>query len=168
MSQLQQITAEELRELLDYNPDTGIFVRKATTSSRAQAGMAVGSDDLYGYLTVRINKKSYKLHRLAWLYMTGSMPIGDIDHINSDRKDNRFCNLRDTTRELNLQNQRRPTSQNRSTGVLGVYPDKHGRRFVAAISIGNKKKHIGTFDTEEQAHLAYVQQKRLLHAGCTI
>lgn len=162
------ITTEKLRELLSYSPETGVFVRRVTTGSRAKAGSVVGTDDMHGYLTVRISGKSYKLHRLAWLYVYGEWPNGDIDHINGNRCDNRICNLRDVTREMNLQNMRQASSHNMSTKVLGVYPSRTGKRFCAAISIDNKKTHIGTFDTAEMAHQAYLQEKRRIHAGCTI
>lgn len=163
----EMITAESLRRIFSYDAETGVFVRKVTTSSRAQAWMAVGSNDMYGYLTVRIEGRSYKLHRLAWLFVYGCWPEGDIDHMNGNRADNRIANLRDVPRAVNLQNMRAASSHNRSTGVLGVYPAKAGR-FCAAISAANKKQHIGTFDTEAEASQAYIAEKRRIHAGCTI
>lgn len=118
-------------------------------------------------MTTRIAGKSYKLHRLAWLYMTGGWPMGDIDHLNGVRADNRFANLRDVPRGVNLQNCRQAATHNLSTKVLGVYPAKGGH-FCAALSVNNKKRHLGTFDTIEQASAAYLSAKRQLHAGCLI
>ncbi|WP_394475034.1 HNH endonuclease signature motif containing protein [Ralstonia mannitolilytica] len=161
------ITAKELREFLHYDPETGLFTRLKTTSYHAKKGAIVGSSDLYGYKTVRIANASYKLHRLAWLYMHGEWPNGDVDHINGNRSDNRFCNLRAVSRQVNLQNCRKAASHNRSTGVLGVYPASRGK-YSAALSINNKKKHLGTFNSIEEAHQAYLKAKRQLHEGCMI
>jgi hypothetical protein len=162
------LTAAQLRELFSYDPETGIFTRLKTTCWCAKAGMEVGSDDMHGYKTVRIGKASYKIHRLAWLYVHGEWPKGDVDHLNGQRSDNRIANLRDVPRQTNLQNCRQAASHNLSTGVLGVYPTRSGKRFEAAISINNRKCRIGVFDTVDEAHAAYIEAKRSLHAGCTI
>lgn len=156
---LPLVTGDELRVKFNYNAETGIFTRKN--------GKVVGSWDVHGYKTVRIGRRSYKLHRLAWLYVNNIWPHGDIDHINGVRYDNCISNLRDVSRQVNLQNQRKPTSINKSTGVLGVYPTRVGT-FYAAISINNKKKHLGTFETMQEASEAYLVAKRLLHTGCVL
>lgn len=166
MANSNSITAEYVRRLFNYDPDTGIFTRIVSVGSRGQEGMQVGSADLHGYKTVRIEKRSYKIHRLAWLYVHGAWPVGDIDHINGNRSDNRIVNLRDVTRAVNLQNQRRATN-NRSTGVLGVYKAENGR-FNTKISINNKCVDLGTFDTLEEARDTYIAAKRKHHAGCTL
>lgn len=159
------ITQSQLKAIYLYNPTIGTFVRRVKSGYRWLALEPVGSYDLHGYLTCRIDGKSYKMHRLAWLYVHGAMPDGDIDHINGNRQDNRIANLRCVPRQTNLQNQRKPTSQNKSTRILGVYPSRTGKRFVAAISVNNKKIHIGTFDTADEAYSAYVAAKRQLHEG---
>jgi len=164
------VSAQQVREMFFYDPNSGIFTRLIGGGNR-MAGSTVGSNDMYGYKTVRINivgkrsGKSYKLHRLAWLYVYGTWPIGDIDHINGDRSDNRISNLRDVSRQTNLQNQRM-AKNNKSTGLLGVYPDKN--RFTAKISVNNKSVHLGNFNTALEASEAYVDAKRKLHAGCMI
>jgi len=158
------LTHDELLRLFHYDPETGVFTRKVKTPGRGRANETVGSADLYGYKTVRINRKSYKLHRLAWLYCKGEWPKGDIDHINGQRSDNRIANLRDVDRATNLQNMRSP-KHNKSTGVLGVYPSRNGKRFEAKISISNKSRGLGCFDTIEQAQAAYFAAKQSLHAG---
>lgn len=150
------LSAEKARELFIYDADAGTFCRRKTLKQ-------VGSDDMYGYKTVRIGKKSYKLHRLAWLYVYGKWPNGDIDHINGVRDDNRIANLRDVDRGTNLQNQRVPKN-NKSTGVMGVYPSR-GCRFTAALSINNRKRSLGTFDTLQQAQQAYIAAKQAMHPG---
>lgn len=161
------LDAGALRALFHYDPDSGEFTRVITAGKRRTRSGRVGSADLYGYKTTRIGGKSYKLHRLAWLYMTGEWPKGDIDHINGQRSDNRFANLRDVTRKVNLQNQRLATN-NRSTGLLGAYFDQRKNHYYARISQGNKSVHLGTFSTAEAAHRAYLDAKRKLHEGCTL
>jgi hypothetical protein len=167
MGALDSITATELRDLLGYDPETGVFRWKESRGSRAVVGAEVGSDDLYGYKTVRLNKKSYKLHRLAWLHVYGAWPSGDIDHINGTRSDNRIANLRDVPRKVNLENQRN-AQNNQSTGILGVYFDKRKKVFYSRISMNNKSIHLGSYPTAEQAQDAYLTAKRQMHAGCTI
>lgn len=160
------LTAERLREVLDYNPDTGVFVWKVRTSNRVHIGMTANRSHPAGYLQTRIDCKSYLNHRLAWLYTYGAWPNGDIDHINGFRSDNRIGNLRDVARNINLQNQRHARSDNKASGLLGVSRNK--KRWKARLVIDRKEFHIGTFDTPEEAHAAYIEAKRRLHPGCTI
>jgi len=167
MADAHSIGAETLRSLLHYDPETGGFTRATSSGTRWKAGQSAGAWDLHGYKTIRLGRKSYKAHRLAWLYMTGEWPHGDIDHINGVRHDNRWANLRDVPRGVNLQNQRATPSHNRSTRVQGVYPAKGGN-YSAAISINNRKKHIGTYSSIEEARAAYIEAKRRLHPGSTI
>jgi hypothetical protein len=167
MADQSSITAHELRSLLDYESETGIFRWKVSRGSRATVGAEVGTPDLYGYKTIRLSKKSYKLHRLAWLYVYGFWPAGDVDHINGARSDNRIANLRDVPRKVNLENQR-VAKNNRSTGILGVYFDKRKSVFYSRISMHNRSVHLGSFPTPELAQAAYLEAKRRLHLGCTI
>lgn len=165
MADVDAISAEDVRVLFSYDASTGLVTRLVSRRGRALAGADVGSADMYGYRTVRIGKRSYKLHRIIWLHTYGVWPAGDIDHINGKRSDNRLCNLRDVPRRTNLQNQSKAPN-NKSTGVLGVYRSK--KRFYARISIDNKSRHLGTFDTVGEASAAYLSAKRDLHEGCTI
>ena len=162
------ITAHELQQIANYDSSTGVFTWKVTRSTRAQAGKEFGSWDLYGYKTARISGKSYKLHRLAWLYVHGSMPVNDIDHINGIRHDNRIENLRDVTRKTNLENQTKINKQKKHTSLIGAYFDERKKSFYARISINNKSVHLGTFSNEQQAHDAYVAAKRKMHSGNTL
>lgn len=164
---MAELTAQELRRLFHYDEATGEFTRLVSVGSRGAAGAKVGSDDLYGYKTTRIGRRSYKLHRLAWLYVYGDWPKGDVDHKNGARSDNRITNLRDVSRKVNLENQRAAVN-NRSTGLLGAYRDKRSGVYYARISVGDKGVHLGSFPTAEEAHAAYVAAKRQLHQGCTI
>ncbi|WP_230878255.1 HNH endonuclease signature motif containing protein [Burkholderia sp. 9779_493] len=107
-------------------------------------------------------------HRLAWFYVYGEWPSGDIDHIDGVRTNNAINNLRDVPRGVNMQNQRRARSNNRTSGLLGVTWHARRYRWCAQIQVDGKRKGIGYFDDAETAHQAYLDAKRKLHAGCSI
>jgi hypothetical protein len=159
------LTQERLRELLHYNPDTGIFTRLVRTSQNMRVGDIAGNLDCRGYLVFCICGIKYYAHRVAWLYMTGKWPVDEIDHINGIKNENRWENLREATPTINVQNQRKAQKGNKS-GFLGVSP--HRKRFVAWIKSNDGQRYLGIFDTPELAHQAYLEAKRKLHPGCTI
>jgi len=141
-----KITQSELKKIFIYDPDTGIFTRKITTSPNAIAGDVVGTERKDGYLQVSINKKFYLLHRLAWLYINGYFPE-EIDHDNRIKDDNRACNLVESTRLQNSKN--RSLSSNNTSGHHGVR--EQDGRFVAKIDNNGKSEHIGSYDTYDDA-----------------
>ena len=157
---------EELRSLFDYDSDLGVLRRKFKTC-HSKVGDTVGTIDCAGYLKVSINKKFYYLHRLIWLYVTGSMPNHVIDHINGNRSDNRISNLRDIDVASNIQNQKKANSANKSTRLLGVYQSDRDNP-TAKIKVDGKSIHLGTFKTKDDAHDAYIQAKRKYHKGSTL
>lgn len=160
------LTAERLRELLDYDPDTGVFTWLICANNNgAIAGSRAGALHSEGYFYIGIGGKRYFAHRLAWLYMTGKWPEHDIDHRDGNRSRNVYSNLRSVTRSVNLQNQRQGRSNN-STGRLGVTRKDGG--FAAQISVNGKHVSLGTHATVELASAAYVEAKRRLHEGCTL
>jgi hypothetical protein len=114
---------------------------------------------------IGVGGRVYHAHRLAWLYVHGVWPAGDIDHINGDPLDNRLCNLRLVDRSVNMQNQRRARADSH-LGVLGV--SARGGRFRASIAVRGERFSLGTFDDVHAAQDAYVTAKRRLHEGCTI
>lgn len=149
---------------LEYDPETGIFVRRVTVR-QFKAGTESGCYAKSGYVIVCIDGKNYMAHVLAWLYMTGGWPDGEIDHINGSGIDNRFSNLRDVPTFINSQNKHSARSDS-SVGLLGVC--KNRSRFTARIKLLGKMKNLGTFATAKEAHDVYVAAKRELHEGCTI
>ena len=159
-----ELTAERLRELLHYDPETGVFTR-LVRSGPAKVGDAAGTATTSGYIQIRVDGGQYLAHRLAFLCMTGEWPSQFVDHVNGVRDDNRWSNLRPATPSENLQNVRRARADSQ-TGLLGVSRDR--QRFRAQIKVDGQHIYIGTFDTPEQAHAAYLAAKRKLHAGCTI
>lgn len=161
------ISADRLREVLVYEPATGVFNNKVTRSARARAGAVSGSPDADGYLLVCIDWRTYKLHQLAFLYMAGEWPAGLVDHIDTCRSNNAWANLRDVSHSINSQN-RRDSYSNSGTGLLGASYDKGRKRFLAQISIHGKKTNLGRFKTAELAHQAYVEAKRKHHKGNTL
>lgn len=162
---LTSLTAERLRALVDYNRETGQFSWRVDRP-KAKAGTVAGcKHKTLGYVFLSVDYHKALAHRLAFLHVEGRWPDDVVDHINGDRADNRWCNLRVATRKLNAENQRKPRSTNK-TGLLGV--TKIGKRFQAAISIGGKQVKLGYFDSPDLAAAAYVAAKRIHHAGCTI
>ena len=160
----QHITAEEVRRLFHYDPDTGVFTR-LINRHRFKSGDVAGSVSNEGYVCIKIHKTTYKAHRLAFLFMSGSFPDNQVDHINGNRADNRWSNLREVSFNGNVHNQRKAQAPNKS-GLLGVSPNN--KRWKATISCNGKYHYLGTFDTPDQAHQAYVTAKRSLHPTCTI
>lgn len=159
-SQSCVLTHDYLLKKFIYDPETGVFSRRSSTYCRQ-----VGFADKDGYLVVRLLGKRYPQHRLAWFYVTGEFPETDIDHIDGDRQNNKFDNLRVVTKAVNRQNIRRsmPCSK---TGFLGA--QVHHGKFRAVIHLDGKAIILGRFDTAEDAHAAYLNAKRQLHVGCTI
>ena len=163
-----QFTAKRARELFHYEPETGIFRRKIQRSHNACVGDIAGSLTDEGRRIIEVGegktRKVYKAHRLAWFYMTGEWPL-EVDHKNTDGNDNRWVNLREADRNLNMQNQRR-AHKNSSTGVLGVH--KQGDKYRARLRVNGKNISLGMFDTSIQASEVYVIAKRQNHGGCTL
>lgn len=155
---------EQLRAVIDYSPDSGVF-RWRRTLKTAIAGAEAGYITWSGHRRISVLGKRLMAHRLAWLFVHGEMPNGMIDHIDGDGANNRIANLRLATPQLNSENRRKAAADNRS-GQLGVTPV--GRKFKATIGSNGKTRHVGTYATAEQAHEAYLQAKRKLHQGCTI
>ena len=162
MTDRELLELAELKRTLFYGLDTGEFCWLVSPNRKIKIGDTAGSINSHGYVHIQINKKFYKAHRLAWFYVTGKWPE-QIDHINGVRTDNRICNLRDVTSQMNTHNQKF-AHKNNSLGVLGVVKRPSGR-FVAEIRVNGKKKQIGTFDTVEEASQAYQTKKLELHKG---
>lgn len=159
------LTAEILRELLDYDPDTGVFRNRIRRGNRGIAGAVTGTKRPTGYVIIGIEGLDYYAHRLAWLYVHGEWPKADIDHIDGDPSNNRIHNLRDVSTTVNCQNHRGPKTGSQ-LGVLGVH--KHRRKYIAWICINKKKTYLGLYETPEMAHAVYLAYKRAFHEGCTI
>lgn len=163
------ISADRLRELFSYDPLTGIFTNKSDHGrfGRIKAGTVMGSNHSGGYLAFWVDGKTYFNHRLAYLYVNGEFPSGDIDHINGKRSDNRFQNLRAATRSENNQN-RRTLSKANTSGYLGVSFHKQRKKWTARIQIADNYKSLGLFNDKDEAYEAYLAAKFKFHPFSTI
>lgn len=159
------LTAARLRELLSYDPDTGIFTWRKSGKGRNTGVPAGCFDKSNGYVAIYIDYQKNYAHRLAWLYANGCWPDGEIDHRDGVRTNNRLMNLRVVTRVVNMQNRRTANSVSAS-GLLGAYRKRD--RWVSHLRVNGAIVRLGSFPTAEAAHAAYVAAKRLHHAGCTI
>lgn len=137
---MRRLTHERLKSLLIYNPATGVFTRN---------GKRAGTIHHTGYRYVGVDGDVIIEHRLAWFYVYGVWPEGDLDHINRVRSDNRISNLREATRAANCQNQ--PTRKTNKSGRTGVYYHKVSGKWAAVISVDKKQIHLGVYDTIEEA-----------------
>jgi len=154
------LTAERLRELFSYDPDTGLFTRLHAAGT-VKAGHIANYIAASGYVVIRINTHRFKAHRLAWLYTYGRWPLDQIDHINGIGSDNRISNLRECNHSENAQNMRlRKTSK---SGFLGVNFHKLHGKWQSVICVNQKVMHLGYFQSAELAHDAYVEAKSRLH-----
>jgi hypothetical protein len=131
-------------------------------AGRKFIGTTAGSKTKRGYIEITVDGGRYWAHRLAWLYVNGDLPAGDIDHINGNRADNRISNLRDVPHVVNAQNRTRANRSNKS-GVLGVWLHQRGY-WGACIQAAGARHHIGYFPTKEDAQAAYLSAKAALHA----
>jgi hypothetical protein len=146
------ITQAKLKELLHYNPDTGVFTWLVNKGSRAPAGSEAGNihqDGRTSYRLIMIDGASHKAHRLAWLYVHGEFPKNDIGHEDHDGLHNWISNLRDVTNSEN--NKNKSLSCNNTSGVVGVSLHKGTGKWRAQISTESGRKHLGYFTNKEDA-----------------
>ena len=155
-------TAERVRELLVYNPDTGVFTWRASRSNciaRTRAGSTVHAR---GYRLISIDGTKYLAHRLAWLYVTGEWPEEEIDHIDGQTDNNRFINLRPASRVHNAQNAKRDVGD--TSKHPGVYWDKSRGKWSVRIRVeDNRRMFLGRYDDEAPAALIYQIARELCH-----
>lgn len=153
------INQERLAQLVAYDPETGLFTcAQNRKGSKNKVGDVLGSFTRCGHIEIQLDSRRYLAHRLAFLAMTGSMPLGVVDHINRNPSDNRWANLRDVTQVENGHNQNRNPWNNR-TGFVGVHCWKN--KYRAKLVVGQKQVHLGTFDDPVTAAAAYEAAKQV-------
>lgn len=155
------IDADHLKDLLEYDPSSGVFRWLVTLSNRAPASTVAGAKQKSNnnvYWGIRIYGKKYKAHVLAWIYSTGCAPSGVIDHIDGNGLNNSFDNLRDVTQTVNCQNLSRRTDN--ISGKTGVHWCKIKSRWVAKITVSGRRLHIGYFIGLDEAVNARCQAER--------
>ena len=149
---------DKITDYLRYDPDTGKFYW-AKARRKIRVGQEAGSPHNKGYITIKFEGTAHLAHRLAFYFMNGEMPSLDVDHINGDRSDNRWSNLRQVSRQQNLFNKKTYGA----TPYKGVCFDRSRSKYLASITINGKFKNLGRFDTPEEAHAVYCKVARELH-----
>lgn len=137
------LSAERLREVLHYDPETGVFTWRVSTTHRVHVGERAGALKSNGYVQIGLHNKRYHAHRLAWLYVHGSWPPDELDHINRCRSDNRITNLRLASRSEN--NQNHGLSKRNSSGHTGVCWKRAVGLWSARIMRDYQEVHLGYF-----------------------
>ena len=161
MSKTNCITQEKLKEILDYNPDTGIFTWKLPRR-KIKVGVNAGHINKSGYVRLTINHKKYLAHRLAWLYVHNNIPKY-IDHINGVTADNRICNLREATHSENMCN--RKVHSNNKSGIRNVVFCKTSKKWRVRLRVNNNIINIGYFDDLELAELVAIEAREKYHGN---
>lgn len=146
---MPELTQDRLKELLHYDPDTGVFKWIGKTFHTMKMRDVAGNKSTLGYIVIRINGKAHKAHRLAWLYIHGKWPDRHIDHINRNKTDNRIKNLRLASGSENCRN-RMLLARNKS-GCTGVFWNKRFGLWCAKIQICGKIITLGSFLNKEDA-----------------
>jgi len=149
------LTQEKLKQLLDYDSDTGIFRWRVRKAQCVKIGTLAGYKSKKGYRLIGVDGKYHYTHRLAWLYVYGEFPKNEIDHINHITDDNRISNLRSVTHSENGRNQ--SVQKNNTSGIMGVH--KWKKKWVAKIQVDGKYKHLGYFENIKDAKKARERAK---------
>ncbi|MDQ6968711.1 MAG: HNH endonuclease [Mariprofundaceae bacterium] len=145
---MPELTQEILKEILQYNPDTGIFTWKKKPANNIHVGDVAGGVDK-GYIRIRIQGRMYRAHRLAWLFSHGVFPPDQIDHINHHKNDNRIINLREATPTENQHNA--SLHKNNTSGVNGIGWSKGSKKWKVQIKVAGKDIHLGYYDDKDDA-----------------
>jgi hypothetical protein len=160
------VTQERLKELLSYDPETGVFTWKKSTSNRVKVGSEAGCFiTVDGYKRIQIDGKTYLSHQLVFLYVSGEFPTKEIDHINRVRNDNRLSNLRFCNRSENSQNTK--IRSNNTSGVKGVSWSRSHQKWHAYIKVNDIRTNCGYFESLDEASAARAQYAKLLHPFAT-
>lgn len=147
------ITQEKLKELLEYDPETGVFTRKVRTANAIKVGDIAGCINNMGYITISVLGRPMLAHRLAWLYVYGEIPPGNLDHADRRKTNNAIGNLRLCNQSQNTANS--PARRGNRSGYKGVSFHSKRKKWRARITLDYKEKILGYFDTPEEAHRAY-------------
>lgn len=156
-----RIDQRRLKEILHYDQSTGLFTWKVAKARKIKIGGRAGGDRGDGYISIKIDDRSYLSHRLAWLYMTGEWPKTILDHKDRNRSNNVWTNLREADRFQNMAN--RPLHKNNKVGLKGVHWKLRVNKWCAQIYFGKKCCHLGYYNTPEEAHAAYCGAARVWH-----
>ena len=159
------LTQNILKELLNYDPQSGIFTWVVSPRNNVPLGSIAGSIDKKGYIRILCKKQTYLAHRLAWFYVYGKWPTKELDHINKNPSDNRIENLRDVTRKQNMENKK--LYKTNKSGHSGVTWHSRDKKWNVRIGHYGKRISIGYFDNLEDAIKARIkaQNKIFTHSS---
>lgn len=146
---MKELTQERLKDLMHYDPDSGVFTRLKSASNRV-VGEVAGGITKDGYRLIKIDGAQYRCARLVFLYMTGRMPL-QADHINRIRNDDRWSNIREADNGQN--NANKNLQKNNTSGVKCVSWDSRRNLWHVRVHFDGKQRHIGYFDDFELAGL---------------
>ena len=152
------LTAQRAHDLFDYNPTTGVLVRKFWRGGRGGAGTTVGVKTALGYLQIRVDGRHYLVHRVAWLMTHGNWPAEQIDHIDRVRDNNKLSNLREATNAENLRN--KGQYRTNKSGATGVHFNRQRKKWEAAFVIDGARKYVGLYRSVEEASEARAEAQR--------
>lgn len=155
------LTLYELKRLLSYDPNTGIFTRLVSLTSAFPVGSSAGRTDKDGYLRITLKRKVYFSHRLAWFYIYAEWPSGNIDHIDMNKKNNKINNLRTASIFENARNKGKLTTN--KCGYKGVAKNSHSKTWRSTITANKKTIYLGSFRNKEDAAIAYDKAAIRLH-----
>lgn len=150
----ESLTAEQVRNTLSYDPDTGIFTRQDRNTGKPMGYLS------NGYIRITIYYSQFLAHRLAWVLMTGEWPSHEIDHIDGNRSNNVWSNLRSATHS---ENQKNLPKHAKKIGLKGAHWHKASKKWIGRIMSDGVTYNLGLFDTPEAAHAAYVEAATRLH-----
>ena len=150
---MSDLTQARLKELLEYDPDTGLFRWRTARPNGVKPGQFAGSKQLQGYIHIWVDGVPHKAHRVAWLYVYGELPSTDIGHIDGNRANNRIGNLRQTNNSQNIANSKRRVDN--TSGIKGVSFFAPRQRWRARIRHQGRPIFLGHFATPEEAAAAY-------------
>jgi hypothetical protein len=161
----KKLTQARLREVLDYDSETGVFTFRIDRGLCGKRGGVVGAKNSCGYLMICIDGIQLAAHRLAWLYTYGYIPENEIDHINRTKTDNRIENLREVSRSCNIRN--RVNSKNNTSGIKGVSWAKERQQWIVRIMVNCREINIGRFDDFSEAACARLAAEQCVDwSGC--
>lgn len=149
------LTHERLRDVLSYDPSTGVFTWLLDTGKKRMVGNVAGYLAPDGRVSLRIDGTLYRAHRLAWFHVHGAWPSNEIDHVNGNPADNRLSNLREASHQQNMANRKR--AKHNASGVKGVYFNKQCGKWRASIRVDGRNRHIGHFADKHAAGQAYLK-----------
>ena len=156
----KKLTQKRLKEVLHYNPETGIFTWRIATAKSIKIGDIAGCKGKQGYIPINVDNKRYYSHRLAWLYIHGYFPEHGLDHKDRIKHHNWIDNLREVSQQCNLRNT--INSKNNTSNVKGVHWNKNANKWEARIKVNSKVKYIGIYKSFDEAVCARLAGEQCL------